>query len=74
MILNAKYFGFRSYQGMAFQCMRLADHVTVNFNYNLPTAAVLVNINKALDTTWHSGLLHTFSEFGVPQIEQSLYI
>jgi hypothetical protein len=43
--------------------MRLTDHVNLNFNNNVPTAAVLVNIEKALDTTWHSGLLHTFSEF-----------
>jgi hypothetical protein len=43
--------------------MRLAHHVTLNFNNNMPTAAVLVNIEKAFDTAWHSGLIHKLSEF-----------
>jgi hypothetical protein len=34
-------------------CMRLADHVTLNFNNNMSTAAVILDIEKAFDTTWH---------------------
>jgi hypothetical protein len=38
--------------------MRLADHVTLNFNNKMSTAAVFLDIEKAFDTTWHSGLLY----------------
>jgi hypothetical protein len=42
--------------------MRLADHITINFNNNMSTAAVFLDIEKAFDKTWHSGLLHKLSE------------
>jgi hypothetical protein len=40
--------------------MRLTDHTTLNFN-NMPTAVVFLDIEKALDTTWHNGLLYKLS-------------
>jgi hypothetical protein len=42
--------------------MRLAVRVTLNFNNNMSTAAVFLDIEKAFDTTWHSGLLHELPE------------
>jgi hypothetical protein len=42
--------------------MRLTDHVTFNFNNKTSTAAVFLDIEKAFDTTWHSGLLHKLSK------------
>jgi hypothetical protein len=42
--------------------MRLADQITLNFNNNMSTAAVVLYIEKAFDKTWHSGLLYNFSE------------
>jgi hypothetical protein len=42
--------------------MRLADHVKLNFNNSISTAAVFLNIEKAFDTTWHSGLLYKLPE------------
>jgi hypothetical protein len=47
---------------MAHQWMRLTDHVTLNFNNSMLTAAVFLDIKKAFDTTWHSGLLNKLSE------------
>jgi len=44
------------------QCMRLMDHMTLNFNNNMSTAAVFLHVEKALDTTWHPGLLYKRSE------------
>jgi hypothetical protein len=41
--------------------MRLTDHVTSNFNNNMST--VFLDIEKAFDTTWHSGLLYKLSKF-----------
>jgi hypothetical protein len=42
--------------------MRLADHVTLNFNSNMSTAAVFLDIEKAFDTTWHPGLLYKLAK------------
>jgi hypothetical protein len=42
--------------------MRLTDHVTLNFNNKLSTAAVFLDIEKAFNTTWHPGLLYKLIE------------
>jgi hypothetical protein len=42
--------------------MRLTDHVTLNFNNRMSTAAVFLDIERAFDTTWHSGLLYKLSK------------
>ena len=57
-LLNASQFRFRASHSTTLQCMRLTDHVTLNFNNNLSTAAVFLDIEKAFDTTWHPGLLY----------------
>jgi hypothetical protein len=59
-LLNAGHFGFRSCHSMTLQCMRLTDHVTLNFN--MSAAAVFLDIEKAFDTTWHTGLLYKLSK------------
>jgi hypothetical protein len=41
--------------------MRLVGHITLNFN-NMLTAAVFLDIDKAFDKTWHSGLLYKLLE------------
>jgi hypothetical protein len=56
-LLNASQFGFRVRHNTNLQCMRLTDHVTLNFNNNMFTTAVFLDIEKAFDTTWHLGLL-----------------
>jgi hypothetical protein len=57
-LLTASQFGFRPRQSTILQLMRLTDHVTLNFNNEMSTAAVFLDIEKAFDTTWHSGLLY----------------
>jgi hypothetical protein len=61
-LLNASQFGFRARHSTTLQCMRLADHITLNFNNKMSTAAVFLDIEKAFDTTWHSGLLYKLSK------------
>jgi hypothetical protein len=34
-----------------------ADHVALNFNNKMSTAAVILDIEEAFDSTWHSDLL-----------------
>jgi hypothetical protein len=61
-LLNASQFGFRARHTTTLQCMRLTDHVTLNFNNKMATAAVLLDIEKTFDTTLHSGLLYKLSK------------
>jgi hypothetical protein len=42
--------------------MRLTDHVALNFNNKMSTAAVFLDIEMAFDTTWHHGLLYKLSK------------
>jgi hypothetical protein len=38
------------------------DHATLNFNNNMSMAAVFLDIQKAFDITWHSGIIHKLLE------------
>jgi hypothetical protein len=38
------------------------DLITLNFNSTIYTAAVFLDIKKALDATWHLGLQYKFSK------------
>jgi hypothetical protein len=49
--------------------MKLADHVILNFNNNMLTTGVYLDIEKSFDTTWHSDLLYKLSE-----VEFSTYL
>jgi hypothetical protein len=42
--------------------MSLADHVTLNVNNDMSAAALFLDIEKAFDTTWHSGLPYKLLE------------
>jgi hypothetical protein len=57
-LLNVSQFGFRAHPSMTCQCMRLTDHVTLNFNSKMSMAPVFWDIGTAFDTTWHFGLLY----------------
>jgi hypothetical protein len=62
-ILKASQLGFCARHSTTLQLMRLADHVTLNFNNKMSMAAVFLDIEKSFDTTWHSGLLYKTSKF-----------
>jgi hypothetical protein len=61
-LLKASQFGFRASEHRTLQCMRLIDYVTLIFNNTIPTAAVFLDIEKAFDTIWHSGLPYNSSK------------
>jgi len=56
-VLNICLFSFRVHQNTTLQLMRLTDHVSLKFSNNIYTAVVCLDIDKAFDTTRHSGLL-----------------
>jgi hypothetical protein len=68
-LLNANQFEFRARHSTTLQCMRLADHVTLNFN--MTTAAVFSDIEKAFDTIWHPGLLFKLSKLTFGQFDNA---
>jgi hypothetical protein len=47
-LLNASQFGFRADHSTTLQCMMLADHITLNFNNNMPMGAVFLDMKKKL--------------------------
>jgi hypothetical protein len=57
-LLNASQSDFQADHSVTLQCMRLADHVTLNFNSNVSMASLFLDIENAFDTTWYSGLLY----------------
>jgi hypothetical protein len=59
---NTSQFGFCACHSTTLQCMRLTGHVTLNLNNKMSMAAVFLDIEKAFDTTWHSGLLYRLSK------------
>jgi hypothetical protein len=42
---------FHACHNMTLQCLRLTDHMILNFNNNTSMAAVFLDIKKAFDTT-----------------------
>jgi hypothetical protein len=42
--------------------MMLADHVTIDFNNNISTAVVFLDIEKTFDITWQPGFLYKLSK------------
>jgi hypothetical protein len=70
-LLNASQFGFCAHHSTTLQCMRLTDHVTLNFNNKMSTVAVFLDIEKTFDTTWHTGFLYKLSklEFSISLIK-----
>jgi hypothetical protein len=61
-LLNASQFGFCARHTTTLQCVRLTDHVTLNFNNKMSMAAVFLDIEKGFDSIWHSGLLYKLSK------------
>jgi hypothetical protein len=70
-LLNASQFGIHSSHNMTLKCMRLTNNVTLNCNTS--TTAVFLDIKKAFDTTWRTGMLYMLSKIFSFQ-EEILYL
>jgi hypothetical protein len=57
-LFTASQFGILACHSMTPQHIRLMDHITLNFNNNIYSAAVFLHTEKAFDKAWHLGLLY----------------
>jgi hypothetical protein len=64
-VLDVSRFGFRAHHKTTRHCERLSDHVTLNFNNSMSTAAVLCDIEEAFDTAWHHDLLKSYQNYNL---------
>jgi hypothetical protein len=62
-LLNASQFRFCINHSTTLQSMRLTDHVTLNSNNKISTAAVFLDIEETFYSTCHSGLLYKLSKW-----------
>ena len=58
-------YGFRSSQSTADLLIVVSDRIPMAFNRSVATQAVALDISKAFDSAWHSGLLHELKSYGI---------
>lgn len=59
-------FGFRKKHGTTEQLIRLTDEIATGFNKGKYTGAILLDVAKAFDRVWHSGLLAKLIRAEIP--------
>ena len=58
-------YGFRSSQSTADLLTVVSDRIARAFNRSGATRAIALDISKAFDRVWHSGLLHKLKSYGI---------
>lgn len=64
-IIPDHQYGFRRHHSTIHQLHRLTDHITDGFNRKWSTVALSVDVAKAFDRVWHTGLLYKLHERGI---------
>ena len=65
-LIPEEQFGFMPGCSTTLQLPRLMEYITSGFERRWSTIAVFLDINKAYDSTWHSGLIYKFIQLKVP--------
>ncbi|GJQ82943.1 hypothetical protein Trydic_g5943 [Trypoxylus dichotomus] len=65
-ILPGFQFGFRQEHSTTHQLLRITEHITEHLDKWMPTAAVMLDIEKAFDKVWHEGLVYKLRQYKFP--------
>ena len=65
-LIQNEQFGFRSKHSTTHQLVRLVEYITDKFNKNQGTGAVFLDIEKAFDRVWITGLLYKLIKYEIP--------
>lgn len=63
-ILPDHQFGFRQFHAPVEQVIRVVENITENMNQQHKTGAVFLDLAKAFDKVWHTGLIYKMLKFG----------
>jgi hypothetical protein len=65
-IVSNEQFGFRGRHSTVHQLVRVTEYITEQFNKNRSTGAVFLDIEKAFDRVWHTGLIYKLIQYKFP--------
>lgn len=65
-IMNNEQFGFRCGHGTTDQLARLVNDITLNFNKKMHTGALLLDIESAFPSVWHTGIIYKMIMYKFP--------
>ena len=71
-IIPDEQFGFVPTCSTTHQTLRLVEHISSGFNAHLSTLAIFLDVQKAYDSTWHSGLFYKLRAFNFPTALQAI--
>ena len=65
-IITEEQFGFRNNHSTVDQLARMVNNITANFNDKKHTGAIFLDLAKAFDNVWHSGLIYKMIKLNFP--------
>ena len=64
--IRPEQFAFRPQHSTTQQLTKLTHQLSQNFNNNLNTASIFLDVEKAFDRVWHEGLLYKLAQLNIP--------
>ena len=64
--IRPEQFAFRPEHSTTHQLTKLTHQLSQNFNNNINTASIFLDVEKAFDRVWHAGLLYKLSQLNIP--------
>lgn len=65
-ILINQQFGFRSGHSTSHQILRIIESISMDFNRDISSGMVCLDVEKAFDSVWHDGLIFKMSQLNFP--------